>query len=373
MQKRRKGARVRRKAPRASLPYIWMTDVDIPESTWGASFVEFCAPLQDLANRLHSTYLANLQAHSNAKLLMSDDTELTDGSVTNSSMDLIRYKSRPNVPAPHYMAPAQLPAALDNLLNRVENGIGESAGTNENMFGQMSREQSGFAMQYAVNQGNLIRRRLFNKYVLFVEELYRILLNMAISNWTTARTIEVLGNEKAFEAMDLRGADIDGGYDLVVEYGTSLSLDPMTRRDEIMKLQPLLKAAGISDRVLLSMLKLGELDSLSDITQLAEDRQREIFETIIATNTQVAPAEFEDHDGMLAYALMFFMTVEFKYLEQEQKELLREHFRLRLQQKSADTQLTNQLAGAPAAPAGEPGAEPMPAAPAAPMAPPPGL
>jgi hypothetical protein len=368
MDKKRKGVRVRRKPPRAKLPYLWMTDVDVPESTWGASFVEFCAPLQDLTNRLHSVMLSNLQAHGGARLIMSDDTELLDQDVTNSAIDVLRYKARPNVPAPQFMAPAQLPSSLDDLLNRAEQGIGDSAGTNENMFGQQSREQSGFSMQYAVNQGNLIRRRLFNKYVTLVEELYRTILDMAITNWTTERNIEVLGREKAFEILDLRGSDIDGGYDLVVEYGTSLSLDPMTRRDEIMKLQPLLKSAGISDRALLSMLKLGELDSLSDITQLAEDRQREIFERIIATGTQVQPEEFEDHDGMLAYALLFVMTVEFKYLEEDRKQLLREHMKLRLQQKAKDTQLTNQLtsAGGPeggAAPAGGPGlGAPPPAA-----------
>jgi len=41
------------------------------------------------------------------------------------------------------------------------------------------------------------------------------------------RTIHVLGKEKAFDAMDIKGADIDSGYDLVVEYGASLSLDPL--------------------------------------------------------------------------------------------------------------------------------------------------
>ena len=40
---------------------------------------------------------------------------------------------------------------------------------NESMFGQSSRETAGFTMQYATNQGNVIRRRLFNKYVLLTE------------------------------------------------------------------------------------------------------------------------------------------------------------------------------------------------------------
>lgn len=366
MDRKRAGKKVRRKPVRARLPYLWMTDVDVPESIWGASFVEFCSPLQDLSNRLHSTMLSNLQAHGSARVMMSDDTEITDMQLSNTPLDIYRYKARPGVPAPAFMAPMQLPAALDDLINRVERGIGDSAGTNENMFGMQSREQSGFSMQYAVNQGNLIRRRLFNKYVDFVEELYRTILDLVIMHWTTARTIEVLGREKAFELIDLRGADIEGGYDLVVEYGTSLSLDPMTRRDEIMKLQPLLKAAGVSDRVILSMLKLGELDSLSDITQLAEDRQREDFETIIATGVQVKPREFEDHDGMLAYALLYVMTEEFKYLEEDQKQLIREHIKLRLRQKNLDTQMANSLSGsgAPAPEVGGTGSAPE-AAPAA--------
>jgi len=37
------------------------------------------------------------------------------------------------------------------------------AGVNDSMFGQQKREQSGFSMQYATNQGKMVRRRLFNK------------------------------------------------------------------------------------------------------------------------------------------------------------------------------------------------------------------
>ncbi|TGN99707.1 hypothetical protein PN36_34980 [Candidatus Thiomargarita nelsonii] len=59
--------------------------------------------------------------------------------------------------------------------------------------------------------------------------------------------------------------------------------------------------------------------------QLAEDRQREIFEEMISSNAYLPPEELEDHDNMLAFALQYLMTTEFKYLEKEHKNLIRQH------------------------------------------------
>jgi len=336
LKARRAGKKIRSKPPKARLPYSWLTDIDVPQCVWGKSFIEFAGPLQDLSNRLLSTTLANLQAHAVARLLVEDGCEVTNSSWTNDPYVVVKVKRKPGSAEPKFMDPMTLPAALPELQNRVDTGVGDMAGTNESMFGVQSRETSGYSMQYAVNQGNLIRRRLFNKYVKFVESVYQTILDLAIKHWTAARTIEVLGKEKSFELMDLRGADIVGGYSLVVEYGTSLSLDPMTRRDEILRLREVLKSAGVSDRTILSMLRLGELDSLTDATDLASDRMREVVERIVATDTQVNPEEFEDHDGMLAYALVYVMTKEFQDLEFDHQALVREHMRLRFAQSKAD-------------------------------------
>jgi hypothetical protein len=307
---------------RARLPYHIFTDIDIAHRVWGASFVDYITGPQDILSRLDSSILDAVQAHGIPRIILPEGAEISDDSITNSPWDVIRITG---VQPPHFMEPMPLPPAVNQLRDQIRLGIDDMSGVNEAMFGQQSREQSGFSMQYATNQGNMIRRRLFNKYVLFVEAVYKSYLSLIQKHWTTTHTIQVLGREKALESVDIRGADIDGGFDIVVEYGASLSLDPMTRREEILSLQPLFEKAGVPTRVSLKMMKLNELEGLYDMMQLAEDRQREIFEEMISTGSYIPPEQLQDHENMMAYALQYVMTVEYKYLEDSLKPLIIQH------------------------------------------------
>jgi hypothetical protein len=336
--------------PTAYLPYHALTDIDVPKQVYGKSVVEYEAPLQDTLNRLDSVTLDNIQAHGVARIILPEGTEVADDSITNSPWDIIKIKG---TQPPHYMSPMPLPNSIPQFRDRVKVGIDDMAGVNESMFGQQSREQSGFSMQYATNQGNMIRRRLFNKYVLLVESVYKSYLNLVQKHWNDTRTIHVLGKEKAFEAIDIKGADINGGFDLVVEYGASLSLDPVTRREEIMTMMPVFEKAGVPTRTILNMLKLNELGGMYDLIQMADDRQREIFEEMIADGIYIPPEEMQDHENMMAYAMRYQMTTEFKYLEEDKKALIRRHVKERAQMAATEAQ--PQLPPGAPGPAGLPG------------------
>lgn len=306
----------------ANLPYHLLTDIDWPDHIWGKSFMEYVAPLQDTLNRLDTVYLDNIRAHGVSRLVLPEGAEIADDSITNSPWDIIRITgSQP----PHFVNTPQSVPMVNEFRELMRIGIDDLSGVNESMFGQQKREQSGFAMQYATDQGNMIRRRLFNKYAMFVESVYKSYLSIIREHWSTPKTVKVIGKEKALEAIDIKGADIDGGFDLVVEYGNSLSLDPMTRRQELTALQPLFEKAGVPVRVSLKMMKLNELEGMYDMMQLAEDRQREIFEEMISTEAYIQPEKFQDHENMLAYAMQFVMTTEYKYLEEDHKALILQH------------------------------------------------
>jgi hypothetical protein len=304
---------------RAQLPYHLFTDIDVPGRVWGRSFLTYEAPLQDLHNRLINTVMDNVAAHGVARIILPEGAEIADDSITNSPWDVIKITGSQPL---HFMQPMQMPTAVNDLITMVRQGLDDMAGVNEAMFGQQSREQSGFSMQYATNQGNLIRRRMFNKYVLLTESVFKAFLNLVRKYWNEGRTIYVLGKEKAFEAIDIKGADIDGGFDLVVEYGASLSLDPTTRREEILTLLPLFEKAGIDTGTVLQMLKLNELEGLYDRVAMAKDRQREEFEEMIKTGVYVPVRELQDHKARLIYAYEFVESTEYKYLDPSSQALI---------------------------------------------------
>lgn len=339
----------------AKLPYHQFTDIDIPNQVWGKSFLDYITPLQDTLNRLDTVYLDNIQASGVTRVILPEGTEIAEDSITNSPWDIVKITG--NQP-PFYMQAPQTMPQVDRLREQIKIGIDDMSGVNESMFGQQSREQSGFSMQYATNQGNMIRRRLFNKYVMFVESVYKAYLELVRKHWDIPRTIKVLGKEKALEAVDIKGADIDGGFDLIVEYGASLSLDPMTRREEVMSMQPLFEKAGVPIRVSLKMMKLNELEGLYDMMQLAEDRQREIFEEMIANDMYIAPESMQDHENMLAYAMQYIMTTEFKYLSEDHRILIKKH----IEERAAMAAQEKAPPMPPGAPGPIPGPGPMPGA-----------
>lgn len=317
-----KAAKMAKLPQQAQLPYHIITDVDIPNSVWGKSSVEYASQLQAALTQVDSAKLDNMKAHGVARMIVPDICEISEDALGNSPWDIVKITG--NQP-PYFMAAPQLMPEMTTERQNYITGINDVMGVNESMFGQQSREQSGASMQYATNQGNMIRRRLFNKYVLCVESVYKSILNLIRKHWTVERTIHILGKEKSLEAMDVKGADIDGGYDVCGEYGVTLSLDPITRREEIMTLQPLFEKAGVPARTSMQMLKLNEIEGLFDEIDLAMNRQKEIFDEMIHTQSYIPPKKYRDHENMIAWAMHYFMTQEFEALSPEIQALCEQH------------------------------------------------
>ena len=351
--------------PVAELPFIFFSDVDMPNTPWGISTLKYQAPLQDILNRIDSTVLDTFKAHGIPRLLVPEGTDLADDSVTNSPYDIIKYTGA--IP-PNFMEALPLPALTYQLRDRVKQGIDDMAGVNESMFGQQSRETSGYSMQYATTQGNMIRRRVFNKYVLAVESLYRKYLNLIRKHWDLPRTVSVLGKENSFDTAEVKGADINGGFDLIIEYGQSLSLDPTTRRQEILQMMPLFEKAGVQNRTIMEMLKLNELEGLYDAVTQSKRRQMELFDEMIARELYLPPKPMMDHKNMLAFAYEYLMSSEFKYLPEKAQARILRHVREREQLMATDT-AGNQGAG-PGQPPAPPEGLPALPGPATPLNPP---
>lgn len=351
----------------ARLPYHFLTDIDIPNMPWGRSFIEYAAQQQETLNKLDSARIDNIQAHGVARLVIPESADIADDGLSNSPWDVTKISG---AQPPYFMQPPQLMPDMTAARQDLVSAIDSVSGVNESMFGQQSREQAAAAMQYATNQGNMVRRRLFNKYVLYVESMYKAILDLVRKHWTTSRIIQVVGKERALESIELSGADIDGGYDVVGEYGVSLSLDPITRRQEILTLQPMFEKAGVPPRTSMKMMKLNELEGMYDELDLADIRQKEIFDLMIATGQYIPPKKYRDHVNMIAYAMRYFMTQEFDSLPDNLQQLCERHT-----EERAHLAATNDGATGPSPasslPGGPPG--PLPAGASAAPAPPPGL
>lgn len=335
--------------PDARLGLNILTDIDVDGEVYGDSPIKYAIPMQDMLNRMDSSSLDSIQAHNVVRMVMDAETDIEDESVTNSSWDWVKKSGQGGVtfaPVPQLMPDAW------RLREQYVLALQDTFGINDSMMGIQRREQSAVSQQTSIEAGTMIHRRLFKKYEMVVSEIYSDHLAMIKVKWTTPRTIYVLGKEKAFEAVDIKGADIANGFDIVCEYGTSLPIDPNMRREALMLMQPLWEKAGMDPKLLLKHMKLNDLEAMYDRNEMAEDRQREIFEIMISKFLDgmpeyIAPKDLRDHAGMLTYAYDYVNTSEFNTLPQELQTLIEQHITER-----------EQLAAAKAAPA--PG-QPQPA------------
>jgi hypothetical protein len=314
------------------LPYHCFTYIDVPHTVFGKSTVEYVSRLQDMLNRLDSSFLDNIQAHNVARLLVHEDTQLEDQALSNSSWDWTRWSgSKP----PTYINPPTLMQDSWRFRDQLVAAIQELYGINDSMMGIQRREQSALSQQTAIEAGTMIHRRLFKKYAMVVQSVYRDYLGLVKENWSEPRTILVLGKEKAFEAADIAGADISGGFDLDVEYGASLPIDPNMRREAILLMKDLLIESGMTAKQIVHHMKLNDLEGMHDRLEMSRDRQREIFAEMLARYAEnhpdpyIAPREMENHTGRLEFAGDYVETSEYKYLSDEEKELIDRHIRER--------------------------------------------
>ena len=301
----------------AKIPYSLMTDIDVPGRVWGKSFVEYAGPQQDYLNEMDSISLENVRAHGMTRAFVPESSDVSE--ITDSSWQVYKMKG---LQTPLFATPPKPMPELINTRSVMRTGIDDMSGVNESMFGQQSREIAGFAMQYATNQGNMIRHRLFIKYSMMIEDLYEHLLLLFAENWSTPRTIKVVGEENRYEVSSIQGADFAGGYDIVVEYGTSLSLDPITRRQEIMQLMPIFEKAGMTADQILEKLRMNDLTNMYDDNRLAKARMQEVFNRIIETEEPQVIKMMQDHTRMLAWAYTYIMTADFERLPDVIQDLI---------------------------------------------------
>jgi hypothetical protein len=313
---------------KAELPFHFLTDIDVPQTVYGKSTLDYVGSIQNNLNRLMLTALDNAAIHGQAKLILPAGSELEEGSLTNNTVQVIKIAG---AVGPHHLHMPQLLGDLGPMMDREKQQIDDIMGVNESMFGHMQRETANSALQSAAAQGSMIRRRLFNKYTKVVEDIYKQYLKLARKHIDVERLYHIIGREHPLEALEVKTMDLDGGYDIKVTYGASFSLDPVTRRAELMQYMPMFEKAGVPNNIILEMFQLTELRGLYDRNKVGKERQMEIIDEMLDSNTYIPPEENQDHVSMLAAALEYVMTREFFDLDDGQKQLINAHINERKQ------------------------------------------
>lgn len=268
--------------PGGDLPYSILTDIDIPGEVYGKTTVDYAVSLSSVVDELDSLILENVEVHGSIHLVVFDGADINEKDLSVSAVDVIRVNGAANQ-APFHLSAPPLSGDIYNLRNSSMQAIDAIMGVNEALQGNIPRELSGFAVQQAMNAANLARRRLYNKYTMFVEKLWTLFLNSVHVNWTNKRKVLVTGIEDAVKVASYNGADLDGQYTIKASYGTMFSLDPGMRRQEILQAQPILEKAGVTPKQIARHLRYDDIAGAFDAAEEARKRQYEIFEKMVAS------------------------------------------------------------------------------------------
>lgn len=345
--------------PGRRLPYQLHTDIDVPGQIYGKSFLDYTNRLQDVLNRLDSFVYEQIQSHANVKLVVYDGAQVGEQTTTDS-YNILEIKS--GEAPPLYIQPPQLPNFLMEFRQHLIEGMEALAGMNEQMFGKQQRETSGYAAQSAINAANLTRRRFFVKFQFATEQYYRHYLELVKDNYDEPKKLDIVGKEDGVSLAFFNGSDLEGEYDFDTDYGTSFSLDPESRREEVMQLKDLLTEAGYSATQILGFLRLSDSKGPVDLASRAKMRQYEIFDKMEAsfmdgTPLYIEPQKNENHVPMLEACTEYRSSAQFEYLPEELKVLVDKHIDARTEM-AASIAAGGQQPGGGAAPAGAmPGAQ----------------
>ena len=308
------------------LPYALFTDIDLPNTLWGKSVIELLHEPQKSINKLLSQILENTNLHSVIRMYLPDGAGIPEDSITDQPTDIIRGGSGQG--KPEQLQPASLPSHVFKVYDTLVGIMEHIAGMRGYSRGQMQKTVSGFAAQLMIEQDQKVHLQLHNKYKMNIEEIYLQILSLCKQYWKEERSLAILGEDKEYEYLKYKNTDIDGKYNVKVQYGTSLPNDPVARRQAIMELfdKGLFEEKG-KDFVL-RLLELGDIAGAFDATKEARKRQKEEIEMLKRDKTPFNIREFEDHESHLEELYSYFQTKEFEYLDEEIKRLIEDHAKM---------------------------------------------
>lgn len=266
--------------PKAKLPLIILTDIDVPGQVYGRTPVDYAVEMSKIIDDMDTMIADNIELHGNLHLVVFDGSGVNDSDLENSPVSVIRVNGAANE-TPKHLSPPPLTGDIYRLRESKVAEIDAIMGVNEALQGQIPRELSGFAVTTAINAANMARRRLYNKYTAAVGELWQQFLDICQQDWKESRKIRVVGSEDKMLVKHYKGTDLEGGYAIRTTYGQFFSLDPNQRREELLQSMPVLEKAGVNPKEIARQLKLTEIDSIFDAMDVAKKRQYEIFDEII--------------------------------------------------------------------------------------------
>jgi len=291
------------------LPFSILTDIDVPDNVLGMSRIIYAYQVQMCINNLITMVMNNASLFGTAKYLapegaMSDDLD-NDPSIIGTFNSATGGK-------PEFFRPVNVTPDVWKGYDIMKQYINNIYGMNEFSQGQIPRELSSYAVQLALEMDDKYRIRLFNKKKLFLKDIYEKFLENTRQFMTDSRRLRISGVEAFQDDEYFLVSNLEGDYDISVEYGAYLPVDPAARKQQILEFikSGFFDKAGGDYKKVGSLLIDGSMLTLRDSSERHRRRQQaEISKLIKGEKVNVEPwdkdedhaAEIDDYAGSAAF------------------------------------------------------------------------
>lgn len=240
---------------------------------YGISTIEDIIPLQRDYNDIRSQ-VSESRKKMGKPQIMAPKGVLTASRMTNAIGQVIEYKpgfAKPE-PLPLQSLPAYIPQEMDRVLLDIEDISGQHQVSKGNTPPGVT---AATAIAYLQEKDDSYLVTTYGSIESCTEKVARHTLNLIVDYWDVRRLVRVVGEDGAFDAQLLSGADLVNGTDIRVEPGSAI---PYSKAGKQATMMDLMKMGFVPAEEGLELLEIGGVQKLVD--KLKNDRRQAQRENI---------------------------------------------------------------------------------------------
>lgn len=297
------------------IPYLYVADIDIPNSIRGMSFFQSLFPLQHQINAVSSLIYKALVLFAHPKFTMQDGS--CDMQQLLNESTVVSYSG--GVP-PTLLTQSPISPELFKYLDKLE----ETAEKLSGVF-TMSRGQAPSGVRAAKALRVLEEQEDKRAYITAIKynniglvDNARMTLSVAGTYYddSDGRLINIVGRDNEFKIQQFQAANLSKPYHIRIENTTALSQSPAARIDEITELMAIRfdPGAPLSREQFVQLLDLTASEQFKDIITRATKCAQSENDDFFAGRPVSPPLETEDLVAHWKVHAQAFQSREYKEL-----------------------------------------------------------
>jgi hypothetical protein len=273
------------------LPYLRLTDMDVPGELNGVSFYRNVKGLQFQHYNLSSMIIANQRLCAYPKWMVPEGT--VNAQSLGNDRTIVQYRG-PQAPRLEQSNPT--PAEVFNFRETLKEEIRQLSGGNVEDRGQPPAGiTAAVALQFLAEQESERFGTAIAKHNKLIQELAQRTLSVAGDNYdpSDGRMMRIMGKSGQYDARFFDVANLNRPYNVRVANSSALPESKSAKTQTIIDLSAQFPGLFTNEQVA-DMLDLGASDKFYDIATLALRAAESIYEDLVQGRPVLEPQDYEN-------------------------------------------------------------------------------